>query len=379
MADTPVDFLYTNIGRGPPHYLDGILASLPDERLGSVDDVFSLSRGAGALTWRSARWMYRAGSSWPGLYSKIRAGTDYARRGLLTSLMGAALSERYADRRGPLVVAHPLLVGLLLQHSRLVYQHGEVAVPREATVPGDHRVLVPDGEAARIFIRDGFAEENVHVTGFCIEPSLQQQAESAYAARQSRLSVDDVLGVAMFSSGAEPRKHIESLVRGAISATRSNHRVFLFARRNGRLQHDATRAFREAELNLETPLAGPRPGTAAIYCFEDRTEIDALTTRHFRDFDVFVAPSHERTLWALGLGLPMLIVEPAIGSYAPLNRDRMIREGVGQSLDPEGAPSLGDVLTRMQSEGQLRAMAEAGWGRYELGGFQAIADLLDRI
>jgi hypothetical protein len=78
----------------------------------------------------------------------------------------------------------------------------------------------------------------------------------------------------------------------------------------------------------------------------------------------------------MGLGLPMLILEPAIGTFAPLNRDRMIREGVGIPLGLAAARELGPALEGMQAEGKLTTMAEAGWGRYDRNGFQNIADML---
>lgn len=384
MGKAPVDFLYTNIGRGHPHYLDGIVSCMPAGTIGASDDVFSLSGGPRRLAWELARLTYRVGSSWSGMqgaYSKFRGRVDYARRGPLKSALGSALIERYTHRTGPLVVAHPLLVGLLYQHSNLVYQHGELAVPAEAVVKGDHRVLVPDERAASVFLRGGVSASKVEVTGLCIEPQLLGIAEKSFHARLSRLSSEGSLGIALFSSGAEPRAHIGALVAAAISIEKEGQRALVFARKDGRL-HRATRSgFRLAGLQLDEMFVDdPRPpGVATICLYRTREELNTITVRLFDSFDLLVSPSHERTQWAMGLGLPMLIVDPAIGTFAPLNRDLMIHEGVGLPLDLAAARELGPALDRLRADGKLCAMAEAGWDRYARNGFQTIADMLSRI
>ena len=67
MMSSKIDFLYTNIGRGHPFYLDGIMQALV--RSGNISivrqkhDVFELSSGLSLNGWQLARWLYQKGSS----------------------------------------------------------------------------------------------------------------------------------------------------------------------------------------------------------------------------------------------------------------------------------------------------------------------------
>ena len=97
----------------------------------------------------------------------------------------------------------------------------------------------------------------------------------------------------------------------------------------------------------------------------------------FPFFDFFVAPSHERTNWALGLGLPLFIVGPCIGPFAPLNQAKLLDVGVAKVIDSsEQAVRFGDDLTDLMRSGQLAAMANAGWGKQSIDGFAKIAEFL---
>ena len=74
-----INLLFTNIGRGHPFYLDGIIEALIKKQSISLikneNDVFKISHGTSLLAWKTARWMYYKGSS-PGIlrwfYNKIR-------------------------------------------------------------------------------------------------------------------------------------------------------------------------------------------------------------------------------------------------------------------------------------------------------------------
>jgi len=116
---------------------------------------------------------------------------------------------------------------------------------------------------------------------------------------------------------------------------------------------------------------------AVLYLYQDRAELNRLTTARFEEFDYFVAPSHERTGWALGLGLPMFVVDPAIGSFAPLNRAFLLECGVADVLGSGvAAAQFGENARRLRASGRLRSMSEAGWQRFDTRGFSNIAQLL---
>jgi hypothetical protein len=356
-----VHFLCTAIGRGHPFYLDGIRQCLPPEAVGEWLEVLAICHGASGALWRLARALYRHGSSSGGehtLYSRLRARTDYRRAGLAVRVMGAPLVEAASQLDGPLVVAHPLLVAILHGRARLAYQHGELAVPREALLDGAHTVLVPDSHAADAFVRAGLSAAQVIVTGLCVEPVLVPLAAPAMAARIARLDAHGPLTGGFFSSGAEPRLHVQTLVAAAQDVTRNGGRAILVARRGGSFHRLAiSHGARSADLAL----------------FETRAELEAVTAACFASLDYVVAPAHERSHWALGLGLPLFALEPAIGSFAPLNRARLLEERVALPLARADASAFGSRLRHVQQNGELARMAERGWRRYDIHGFAQAA------
>jgi hypothetical protein len=234
-------------------------------------------------------------------------------------------------------------------------------------VRGLHRTIVPTGETADTLVAAGIEAESLFTSGLCIEPGLIAQAEEAFNSRLDRLSGSGPLCGAFFSSGAEPRAHVESLAAAATSVVAAGGRALVFAHRGGAL----TRRL------AQTPGDEPRP-TLSLYA--GRQELNELTLTSFEDFDYLVAPSHERTHWALGLGLPMFIVGPSVGSFAPLNREALLASGVARDLEDRRAASVLCVaLENLRRRGALQAMAEAGWGRFDTRGFHNIAEMLQSL
>ncbi|MBD3403020.1 hypothetical protein GF420_08995, partial [candidate division GN15 bacterium] len=237
-----LELLYTNIGRGHPFYLDGILEALI--RSGQIrlirreTDVFTVSRGLSRRAWQFARWLYRSGSSGGmsgQLYRFFRRGADYNRPGLGLRLMGRDIKRRYALSADPVLVAHPTLVGILAGRENLLYQHGELVAPEESIVNGAATVFVPTEEVALRFVSSGYARERVVVSGLCIEPALVRQAADSYRARGERLVGDGPLTGAWFSSGAEPKQHLAAIIPAARSVLNKGHRAIIFAQVGGQL------------------------------------------------------------------------------------------------------------------------------------------------
>lgn len=213
-----VNFLYTNIGRGHPYYLDGILECLPESSLGSVDDIFSVSSIVPRMGWILAQAIYKKASSHGGnnaLYTRLRQSNDYNNPGLALSIMGLDIKKRYLRDETPLVVAHPTLTGILKGKSNLVYQHGELVAPTESLVTGEHFILVPTQDVADSFIKAGSPAKKVIITGLCIEPALCVNAESMFKQRLQRIKDGTSLCGGFFSSGAEPLPHIITLIATA--------------------------------------------------------------------------------------------------------------------------------------------------------------------
>jgi hypothetical protein len=388
MTKTALTILYTNIGRGHPFYLDGVV----DEwgRLGGdpaaleITDVFRASGFLPRQLWKTMRALYRHGSS-PGpasiLYERIRGSKRLHHEGLALRLAGLTLRSRYGGSDTPLLVAHPLLVSILAGKSGLYYQHGEVVTPELAVVPGADVVFVPTEEAAGPFLAGGYQEEQVVITGLCIEPDIVPKADEAYTRRRLRFEAREPLTGAYFSSGAEPRPHVQNLTAAAVSAVRAGGRVVIFAQEVGSLTKHVRNAMSRAEIPLEVQAGSAsqtdlRPG-ATLVAYASRAELDARVAQCFDRFDYFVAPAHERTHWALGLGLPMFVLAPHIGPFAPLNHARLAAAGVAQTLAlTRDAAALGESLVKLRSEGKLSSMAASGFGKHPIHGFIRIADFL---
>jgi hypothetical protein len=383
-----IDFLYTNIGRGHPFYLDGILEALirhGDIKLvRSQADVFEVSKGVSKAAWKVARWLYQKGSS-PGLvgsiYQKIRAEADYNHGGLALSIMGRDIRKTYHKETTPLIVAHPTLVAILKGKPNLIYQHGEVVTPHEAVVAGATMIMVPTESAAEPFLRFSYKREHIFVTGLCIEPALVRQAVDAFEARRERIERSEPLVGAFFSSGAEPKRHVEKLVLAAASSAVHGGRIILFVQRGGEFNRQATRHFVRqglefSQLSSYESIPHDLPQILVIQ-FTSRRELNHFTAQLFPTFDYIVAPPHERTNWGLGLGLPMFIVEPAIGPFSPLNRDCLMATGVAEIITSnQAAVEFGQHLGDLRSSGRLAEMADAGWGKYDINGFEHIARFL---
>jgi hypothetical protein len=297
----------------------------------------------------------------------------------MLEVMGRPLREAFLDDPTPLVVGHPLLAAILKGKQGLFYQHGEIAAPRESWVWGSQRTLVPLSHTADTLIEAGFDAESIFVSGLCIEPAIVSQAEAAFEARLDRLSESDPLCGAFFSSGAEPRKHVESIAAAALSALEAGGRVVVLARESGALAARVSASFGAAERELAV-VRSPQdiPQDEARLCvYADRRQLDGFAGALFGTFDYFVAPSHERTNWALGLGLPMFIADPPVGSMSPLNRRFLLSSGVASVIaDTRVASEFGESLESLRQTGELSRMAESGWGRYDTRGFANIAGML---
>jgi hypothetical protein len=364
-----LSFLGSEIGRGHPFYLDGVLRALGKSgRAGLIArraDVFSVSSGFSRLAWRAVRAAYTvAGRGGPiaDAYHRLRGRTSYDDDSLLLSVLGRDL-RRWAGRDGVVVVDHPAVVGALGGRADVWYVHGEMVAPREAIVRRAARILVPLEDTAGEFMRGGIHPERLPVTGVCVENELLPGAYDAMEARRARIAGDGALTVAFFSSGAEPPPHVATLATGAAAlAADGPHRPVVFARRGGRLEAAARRA-------------GAAAGSGEIVTFGPREELDRLTAERFAGIDVVASPPHERSNWAVALGTPFLLVGPDIGPFAPRNRDLLLRRGVAVELPADAARDLPRWIDRQRADGHLKRMSEMAGG-VPFRGFERIADLL---
>lgn len=365
-----VNFLYTNIGRGHPFYLDGVVELLKqDGRLKfECHDVFDISKDPALTAWRMARWLYRIGSTdsvigkW---YNSFRDKSEYNKNSLAMRTLGQDLRKRFLRDTTPLIVDHPVLAGILKGKKNLLYQHGEFSVPSQAVVEGIDYIFVPLESTADAFVKAGYQKEKIIVTGLCIEPQFVKNAETNFKQRIGKYNLSTPLTGGFFTSGAEPGVHLKKLILAVASVLESGGRAIVFARADVKLHKEIKKkfVFAPANLNLAT--------------YKSREELDAKTTELFREFDYFVAPSHERTNWALGIGLPMFILDPPIGPFAPINREALLDAGVAKCIEsPDEAAEFAVQLAELRNSGRLSKMAAAGWGKHPILGFRTIADFL---
>ena len=385
-----IHFLYTNIGRGHPFYLDGIHEELIREGhtalIRSRTDVFEVSTDVARWAWLVARWLYTSGSSSEGavgnLYRKLRTNSDYNTDSLALRIMGRDIRRTYMSTTDPVVVAHPILVAALRGRKNVYYQHGEAVTPKEAVVEEATAVFVPTESAAAPFISHGYSKEQVIITGLCIEAALARQAKDAFDTRLQRMRSDAPLTGAFFSSGAEPQEHIHSLLAALDSILSVGHQAIVFASVGGKLSRSVREGFAGhpdgfAVVDHQGLFRREQPQLVLVE-FRNRRELNILTAQFFPEFDFVVSPAHERTNWGLGLGLPVFILSPHIGPFAPLNRRLLLSApAVGLELENrERAAALADTLHKLRLGGELPEMAANGWGRFAIDGFSKTAQYL---
>jgi hypothetical protein len=370
-----ISLLCSDVGRGHPFYLDGVRRALEGGGRGGLiareATVFEVSRGTSLLAWRAVRWSYRiAGRGGPigALYQRFRSEMDYDRDSAVLRILGRDLRS-WAGDEGLLLVDHPAIVGALGGRPRVWYVHGEMVAPPEAIVRGAAGILVPTPKVADRFADGGVPRERIHITGICVENELLPIAQAALEERRRRLAAGGPLTLGFYSSGAEPGAHVASLAAGVAAAIRGGHAAIVVARRGGRLDRSV------GSSRLDLGGKGPE-----IVRFSTRRELDQRTAEIFPRLDVVVSPPHERSNWAVGLGLPFLLVGPDFGPFAPRNRDLLLRAGVAIEIHtPTDAERLAEILGELQSRHLLERMCESGTGRPIDGFAQAARILVEEI
>ncbi|MEA1981880.1 MAG: hypothetical protein U9N54_13060 [candidate division Zixibacteria bacterium] len=383
-----IDFLYTNIGRGHPFYLDGINEALLRKGkislIKSQSDVFELSSGISKLIWQLARWLYTNGSSNSTInkiYEKIRKENDYNRPSIMLKIMGHSLKKRYFQYDKPIVVAHPLLAAILCNHTNVIYQHGELVVPNEALVRGADFIIVPTQKVADRFIDFGYDANQLFVSGLCIEPAIVRQANDLFTERHLRIEQNNKLTGAFFSSGAEPKEHLEQLIACINSSINEGGRVIVFVKQNGKFEKNIKKEFNSTGviyklIDSQSLIPNEIPNVSLV-SFKNRREENIFSAKLFKYFDYFVSPSHERTNWAVGLGLPIFTLSPTIGTYSPLNAKLILDSKIGESItDINFALNFGSFLNNITIRKKLMTYSQNGWGNYKIDGFNKIADFL---
>lgn len=373
LRTSPLVSVCSEIGRGHPSYLDSVLAVLSRLCGGSAPDYHSvpeLCSGASGLAWRTAHAIYRVGGQGglrTTLYNRLRP--PHARpSGLQLSLLGRDMRQYLSGYEGICLVDHPLLAHILAPVCRVAYIHGEIAAPEITAVPGAWRTFVPLETTRQKLLAAGCESSAVTVTGLMIEPDLVAAASASYQARLLRLESDRPLVAGLFLSGARPKPHVSRLIAAVESLARSGHRSFIFP---GPGESVA------AEMRTALRRRGVPEDSCHVVSSRGRNDETRRTAELLPSLDVMVAAAHERTNWAVGIGLPMFALLPHIGPFARENYEFAAAQGVCLPLTSQrAAAELGSTLDGLRGDGGLPAMSRAGWGKYAINGAASCARLL---
>lgn len=339
----PLIAISSEIGRGHPNYLDSVLSFLP-----AVEKIVPSGFG-----WTLARKAYHLGARgglFTTIYNNWRRGSKPSKIELL--LINSDLRARFQSYQGIILVDHPLLAHLLAPVGKVAYIHGEIAAPPVCAVPVVWRTFVPLDFTANRLQNLGVKPEALRITGLVIEPELIPVAEASYQMRLQRYASNQPLTVAFFTSGAYPQPHCRAITTAASSARNAGHKTLILAGTDRR------------KVKLLP---------SALF-FNTRKQENQKTAELFPQIDVLVAAAHERTNWAIGLGLPLFALLPNIGPFARENFKIACEQGV--CLPVNNPQNFGSTIDALRKTGKLKQMACAGWGKYPLTGAKAIAEFL---
>jgi hypothetical protein len=275
-------------------------------------------------------------------------------------------------------VAHPLVAKALTDVCQVWYVHGEIAAPEECAIRGVEKILVPLEETKDRLLAQGADEEAVQVCGLMIEPSLAEGADKAYRERLERIRSDRPLTIGFFTSGAYPKEHMEKMVLAAQSVIRQKMRAIIFCGTRGDKFEWVKNQLKGSRAKIVEDKRWNSPDhddfNLMLVIRKTRQEDTARAVELIPRLDAFVAASHERTNYAVGLGLPMFVLFPLIGTFAAQNFEFAQRQKVVYPLDSvDRAKKLGVILAEARQSGRLQEMAENGFGVHSIKGTHAAA------
>ncbi len=346
------------IGLGHPNYLDYVLQAIKQmhPRVEIVSrDVLNEEKGLKKLFWQVSKGIYSLGAKGgliTDLYNKFRSASKTPRISVCS-----IISKDY-DK---ILVAHPILA---TSFDCAWYIHGEIAAPKECVLENVKKIVVPTDYTAKRLIAQGVKPEQILVSGLIIAPDLVAGAKENYLNRVARIKSDKPLTIGFFISGAYPPGHIKKMIAGIISLSKENQRVIVFLGTNANKAKDFLRT-------LDNKKKRENASESAILFVQGRTRSDyqKRVNKLLPLLDVFVAPSHEHTNWAVGLGLPMFALFPMIGSYAKENFEFAKKQEVVFPLRTiDDTKNLGKAIAELRSSGILLKMAENGFDKFPING-----------
>jgi len=206
--------------------------------------------------------------------------------------------------------------------------------------------------------------------------------EEVFRKRCQRIGSTLPLTVGFFTSGAYPKEHMEKIILGARSVLQKKMKAIIFCGTDpGKFEWMKNKVKGWRVKMVEDREGFPHQNEEydlRLINRSTRWEDTQQAVRLLPHLDVFVAASHERTNWAVGLGLPMLALFPLIGTFASENFQFAQKQKVVYSLDSKGkAENLGEILIHLRRSGKLLKMAENGFGIHSITGVhQAVSYFL---
>lgn len=349
------------IGYGHPNYLDYVLQAIkkiqPETKI-TYWDVLTQEKGFAKLFWQMAKLIYIIGAKGGILtdaYNKLR------RQVKASNLPICNVAKPDFDR---IIVSHPLLARYL---QNVWYIHGEIALPKECILHNVEKIIVPINYTTNKLIVNGISKKRILESGLLIAPDLVANAEENCIKRVSRIESNKSLTIGFFISGAYPVPHINKIIDAIGSIQKTRHRIVIFLGTE-RKKADAflTRLNRKAESLQKRDFL---KNTILFVQGNTRFDYQKRVNRFVPLLDVFVAPSHEYTNWALGLGLPILTLFPMIGSYAQENFDFLTEQAVTCPIKSnDDACNLIKIIQELHGSGMLSEMAKNGLNKFPIDG-----------
>lgn len=366
------------IGLGHPNYLDYVLQAIKHQSSEiplSYIEVLSQEKGLARYFWRLSEKLYCLGAQ-GGLgtkfYNQFRRSLGKGQK--IAQYFLNNTQKHIYDNRQVILVSHPILAHNL--SGNIWYIHGEIAAPRECAC-NVTKIIVPTEATKQKLINYGVKPDTIFISGLLIAPDLVTSAEESFNSRLSRLKSNRPLTIGFFISGAYPKPHIHKIIEGIISVSQENFKTIVFTGINQKKTRDFI-----VQLNRKQMIVSRPKSTVLFIQSKHRVDYQKRVNRLLPLLDIFVAASHEHTNWAVGLGLPMFVLFPMIGSYAMENYLFAKEQGVVYPLFTiTEAQNLGKTIKEFRNSGILAEMAEKGWGKLPINGAyntaQAIINTLD--
>jgi len=370
---SPIVFLSTEIGRGHPNYLDSVFRLLQKECSSKEIpylNVFNQSKGLSKAGWNLVKRLYFLGGK-GGISTKFYNFFRGKREGVsedsfFMNILGKDIKKNFDGFEGICQVDHPLTATILSDVCRVWYVHGEIAAPSECAVGGAEKIFVPLKETQAKLVANGVDPESIVITGLVIEPELLKDAKTSFEQRIERIKSQKDLTIGFFSSGAYPPEHIEKIILGTKSIIQNGIRAIVFLgydEKRYKKTEDQLRKLNVRVLVDEEDVPEKKDWQLLLIKGKDRIYDTKKAAELLPHLDAFVAAPHERTNWAVGLGLPLFALFPLIGTFAPQNFAFAQKNKVVYPLKTkDDAKRLGEIILKLKNESTLLKMVKNGFG-----------------